>query len=134
MFPILTRMFEDFLLIRPSKSEFNREVHRTDVEELQGFATPFRETTVDMIRTLVSNSLYLQERGGSDALELIPLVRMRAGAPAENARYFYSRMGDDGARFVSYHQTRESEMTEPDAELTELIRELESPLDEPDPT
>jgi hypothetical protein len=43
---------------------------------------------------------------------------MRAGTPAATACYFYSRLGKDGARFVSYHQARESEVTEQDRVLS----------------
>jgi hypothetical protein len=72
--------------------------------------------------------LYLAEIEGSDGLELLPFVRMRPGPPAATACYFYSRIGAEGARFVSYHQAQESELTELDADLSRLVDELAGPV------
>ena len=93
-------------------------------EELTGPLVPFRETTHRVIRPLKSGGLFLLERNGRDGLELLPFVRMRSGAPADTACYFYSRLDGEDARFVSYHQAQHSELVEQDIVLTALVNDL----------
>jgi len=49
---------------------------------------------------------------------------MRAGTPAATACYFYSRLGREGARFVSYHQAQDSEFVENNVALEALVEDL----------
>lgn len=124
VFNPLTRAFEDLLLIRPKSFQFDGQVYDLIAEDLIGHGVPFRETKRRVVRPLKSGALYILERDGVDGLELLPFVRMKSGPPAATACYFYSRLGKDGVRFVSYHQAEESEMTEVDAELAALVTEL----------
>ena len=59
-----------------------------------------------------------------DGLELLPFIRIRVGAPAETACYFYNRLGSEGARFVSYHQAQTSEFVDHDSAISTLVTEL----------
>ena len=77
-----------------------------------------------MLSPLKTGALYLLERDGGEGLEILPFVRMRPGPPAPTACYFYSRLVGDGARFVSYHQAEDSEVTEADPALSALIEDL----------
>ena len=74
-----------------------------------------------------TGSLYILQRDNRDGLELLPFVRMRGSTPAATACYFYSRLANKGARFVSYHQAQESELTEQDEALLRLVDELSGP-------
>lgn len=124
MFTPLTLAFEDLTLIRPKSLQYDGQMYDVVAEELTGPAVPFRETTRQTVRPLKSGGLFLLERDGRDGLELLPFVRMRVGAPADTACYFYSRFGKDGARFVSYHQAQDSEVVEHDLALAALLDDL----------
>ena len=116
--------FEDLVLIRPRSMQYDGQVYEVVAEELTGPAIPFRETTRQVVTPLKSGGLFLIERDGRDGLALLPFVQMRAGAPADTACYFYSRLGKEGARFVSYHQAQDSEMVDHDVAITELVNDL----------
>ena len=124
IFTPLTLAFEDLVLIRPKSMQYDGQVYEVVAEELTGPVVPFRESTRQVVRPLKSGGLILLERGGRDGLELLPFIRMRAGAPADTACYFYSRLGTDGARFVSYHQAQDSEVVEHDVAIAELVNDL----------
>ena len=120
----LTLAFEDLTLVRPKTMQYDGQVYSVVAEDLIGSAVPFREATFQTITPMKTGGLYILEREGRDGLRLLPFVRMRAGIPAATACYFYSRLGKDGARFVSYHQALESELTEQDRDLSALVDEL----------
>ena len=124
LFNPLTLAFEDLTLVRPNTMEYDGQVYSVVAEDLIGSAVPFRQTTFRTLTPMRTGALYVLEREGRDSLKLLPFVRMRAGTPAATACYFYSRLGKDGARFVSYHQAQESDWTEPDSDLSALVAEL----------
>jgi hypothetical protein len=124
IFTPLTLAFEDLVLIRPKSMQYDGQVYELVAEELTGPNVPFRESTREVVRPLKSGGLILLERAGRDGLELLPFTRMRAGAAADTACYFYSRLGKEGARFVSYHQAQDSEVVESDLAITELVNDL----------
>ena len=120
----LSQVFENVSLIRPRSFKFDGEIYNVIVEQVMDAAVPFREKSVEVISPMVTGSLYLHERESRIGLEILPFVRMRAGVPAPNACYFYSRLEGDGAHFVSYHQVKDTEITETDPMLEALIHEL----------
>ena len=124
VFTPLTLAFEDLTLIRPKGLQYDGQTYEVVAEELTGMAVPFRETVWQTVVPLKSGALFLLERDGHDGLELLPFVRMHAGTPADTACYFYSRLGKDGARFVSYHQAEDSAVVEVDAALATLVNDL----------
>ena len=124
LFTPLTLAFEDLTLVRPKTMQYDGQVYTVVAEDLIGSAVPFRETTFQTLTPMRTSELYVLERNGRDGLKLLPFVRMRTGIPAATACYFYSRLGKDGARFVSYHQAQESELTEQDRDLSALVDEL----------
>lgn len=128
IFGPLTLAFEDVTLVRPRTLQFDGEIYAVVGDDLVGAIVPFKESTRMAISPMRTGRLYLAEIDGRDGLELLPFVRMRPGPPAATACYFYSRMGTDGARFVSYHQAQASEMTELDADLAALVEELAAPV------
>jgi hypothetical protein len=125
----ISRVFENVALIRPKSFEFDGEIYKVVVEQLMDAAVPFREASVEVISPMVTGSLYLHESESRIGLEILPFVRMRAGVPVPNACYFYSRLGADGAHFVSYHQVKDAEITEEDPILEALIHELSDDVD-----
>ena len=120
----LSRVFESVSLIRPRSFGFDGEVFEGVAEELMDAAVPFREISIKVTKPLVSGSLYLHERESRGALEVLPLVQMRAGPPSPTACYFYNRLDADGARFVSFHQVADAEIMDLDPNLSSLIHEL----------
>lgn len=68
----------------------------------------------------------IQEGLTEDALELLPLVRMRPSPGTEmNAAYFYNRRESDGFHFVSYHFPAEDDAPLDDPGLAALMSELD---------
>jgi hypothetical protein len=120
----LSRAFEDVKLVRPLRLQFDGTGYEVALENLIGPSVPFREESRQTVQPLKTGALYLLHNDAVDALELLPLVRMKAGPASANACYFYSRLDGNEARFVSYHHTVASELTEADPPLVALIREL----------
>jgi hypothetical protein len=129
LFTPLTVAFEELSLVRPKTFEYDGEVYTVVVDDLAGSLVPFRETTLRVLSPMKTGALYLLENDGSEGLEILPFLRMQPGPPAATACYFYSRVGAQGARFVSYHQAQESEIIDPDPALLALVEELAGTLD-----
>ena len=129
LFTPLTVAFDDLTLIRPKTFQYDGELYTVVAEDLIGSSVPFREVTLLADAPMKTGGIYLHERGSRDGLLLLPFVRMRAAAPTETACYFYSRLGKEGARFVSYHQAQTSELTEEDLVLSALVEELSASRD-----
>jgi len=56
---------------------------------------------------------------------LLPLFIVVPSPPsAENACYFYNRIGPDGTRFVSYHFEAQGEILDKFEDTSEVIKEL----------
>jgi hypothetical protein len=66
-----------------------------------------------------------------NALQLLPLVRLRAAPEAEeNACYFYNRLNGGEAEFVSHHFAREARISEDDPELVAFLDMLQAPVEQ----
>jgi len=120
----LTQAFNELSLVRPHTLRYDGQLFDVVAEDLVGAAVPFREKVVQTVVPMRAGELYVLEQDARQGLELLPFVRMRAGTPAATACYFYNRLRKEGARFVSYHQAQESEVTEQDHSLAALVDEL----------
>jgi hypothetical protein len=57
--------------------------------------------------------LYLAPKDSASALQLLPFIKVGPSPQsAKNACYFFSKVDDGGARFVSYHFTDKPEIRE----------------------
>ena len=78
-----------------------------------------------LLKPMDSDSLYFIHNDSQYPLKVLPFVRMMASPrSARNACYYYNRLEDDKVRFVSYHFDVESEKTEVDAEVLDLLEEI----------
>lgn len=124
LFVPLSHCFEQLILIRPKTMECeDGEVFKVLVNKLTGANVPFQESTF-YLSSLVNtnNNLYLLETHGSQALELLPFVRIESSP--EIACYFYSQIKQNSVRFVSYHQASRSEILPIDKKISFLVDEL----------
>jgi hypothetical protein len=95
---------------------------------LKGPNPAFRRKQVQLTQPLDASRLYLLHDSSRRALELVPLIRVLTTASGQDACYFYSRLDGPSIRWVSYHFHAQPELTLPDAELSELLLGLASPV------
>ncbi len=102
-----------------------RGVFENEVAILMGSNNEFLKETRAMATWLDVERLYLSKKDSGKALKLLPLIQVGPSPQsAKNACYFFSRLEQDGARFVSYHFTDKPELTGQFADATEAIRLL----------
>lgn len=112
-------------MIRALHCRPRRGVFENEVAVLMGCNSDFIKETRSMATWLDVERLYLSKKDSGKALKLLPLIQVGPSPQsAKNACYFFSRLGPDGARFVSYHFTDEPELTGQFTEATEAINLL----------
>jgi hypothetical protein len=122
---VLADAFAGWSLVRPGHGRNHGGVITTDIEQIVGSRSQFRQSAVDLRELPEEGGLYMLESGASLLLPLSPLFRMRRGPEsAEDACYFYDRIQPEGVRWISYHFEPQPEFVEPDAEVVHLIAEL----------
>jgi hypothetical protein len=121
------------MLVRPGAGRKRRGVVQYDrAELLQGPQGIFRQVSVATSESggLEDSELYLlspSENPAPTALRLEPFVRLKHSPPdAQNACYFYAKVNGDEVEFVSHHFEGRPRITEPDAEVVELIAALQA--------
>jgi hypothetical protein len=88
-----------------------RGVFENEIAILMGSNSEFLKETRSMATWLDVEQLYLSQRGSTQALRLLPLVKVGpAPESAKNACYFFNRLDRTGARFVSYHYADRPEL------------------------
>ena len=108
-------------LVDPGSGEYHEGVFCYRAEDLGGTRVPFMDVTIRTVVPLDSGRLYLFFRDHSAPLLLLPLVRiekLEGGCPA---CYFYNRIEDGQARWISYHFTQEPELFTPGDEIVEVL-------------
>lgn len=125
LFTPLSHAFEQVMLLAPKSMQCeDGQVFKVLVDKLSGANIPFQETTLQLRSLVNTNSnLYLIETHASQALELLPFVKIEYNSP-EIACYFYSQLKPKSVRFISYHQASQSEIQLIDPKVTSLIGEL----------
>jgi hypothetical protein len=85
----------------------------------------FLKEARSMATWLDVDRLYLSQKTSRNAVKLVPLVRVGpTPKSAKNACYFFSRLEQDGARFISYHYIDQPELRGQFDEATETIKFL----------
>jgi hypothetical protein len=90
-----------------------------------GSNSEFLKETRPMSIWLDVERLYLSKKESRGALKLIPLIQVGPSPEStKNACYFFSRLEQDGARFISYHYTDRPELKGKFDDATEAIKFL----------
>jgi hypothetical protein len=121
------RQWASYLLIRPEAFTYSAGEYHCKVELVVGSRTAFDHTEVVTTEPMEDGELHLLAEDSSRPLRLLPLVRM-ASSPesAENACYFYSRQDGRKVRMISYHFTKEAEITNEFPDTIEALSLLRS--------
>ena len=102
-----------------------RGVFENEVAILMGSNSEFLKETREMATWLDVERLYLSKKDSGKALKLLPLIQVsESPQSAKNACYFFNRLEDDGARFISYHFADKPELKDQFADATEAINRL----------
>lgn len=117
--------FVGWELVRAGRGGNRGGVITTSIERLVGSRSLFRKASVGLREWPEEGRLYMLETGASLPLRLSPLFSLqRSPDSVEDACYFYDRIEDGGVRWVSYHFEPLPEVVRPDAEVIQLIEEL----------
>jgi hypothetical protein len=122
---IFSHVFDGWKLLRARDSRLRDGVYYFQADELMGTRTTFREIQVRVVEPMDEDVLYFLETGTLQPLKVLPLFRVMPSPRTEaNACYFYNRLNEHDARFISYHFENESEIVIPDAQLVGTLRAL----------
>jgi len=114
-------------LVRAGQGANRGGVITTSIERLTGSRSLFRKGRVGLREWPEEGQLYMLEEGASLPLRLSPLFTLqRSPESVEDACYFYDRLQDGGVRWISYHFEQQPEVIRPNAEVVQLIGELNS--------
>jgi hypothetical protein len=112
-----------FELVLAGPMRLQNRAFLTMVDRAIGVATPFEKKEVVLSVPIEEGRLHLVAKGRTDALELLPLVRlMPSPKTAANACYFYDKMKDKQTRFVSYHFEHDAEVVDTFPDVAEALR------------
>lgn len=123
---VFGRSWQGYELIQPSTGQYRGGVHYYRANRLVGaLSTPFEVVDREATQPLESDSLYLFDAIGRNGLLLRPFIKvMPSPEKKANACFIFSSCEQAGARFVSYHFTDESSLTEPSPEIDETFRRI----------
>ena len=122
---VLADAWAETQLIRALHCLPRRNIFENEVAILMGSNPEFLKEARSMATWLDVDRLYLSQKTSGKALKLIPLVQVGpTPKSAKNACYFFSRLEQDGARFISYHYIDQPELTGQFDEATETIKFL----------
>jgi len=125
---VISDSYARVMLLLPGKADYDQGLFRYEVKALMGTRVPFRKVAVTTLGPMDKRKLYMLDSKSAKPLELLPLIRFGPDPQTEpNACYFYSRLGKEGARWVSYHFDRKAELLSTDDELNILISLLTPP-------
>lgn len=118
-------VFEDTQLIKPGQGHFENGLFHSRCSLLMGTRSSFKDVAIKTTSGLDINKLYFVEDSSHDPLELLPFIRlMPSPSTEENACYFYNRIDKNGVRMVSYYFDRDSEITIPEDNISNIIESL----------
>jgi predicted transport protein len=122
---VLADTWAETQLIHALHCRPRRNVFENEVAILMGSNPDFLKEARSMATWLDVERLYLTKKTSGGALKLLPLVQVGpAPKSAKNACYFFSRLEQDGARFISYHYIDQPELRGQFDEATEIIKLL----------
>lgn len=123
---IIKDYFDDFILLQPKTSEFNKGIFNNLVKNLMGSNSSFHESIIETKLPLDIDELYYLDKSDKYPLKLIRFFRMFPTPESEmNACYFYNRFEKQGVRWVSYYFDKQSEQRIEDEGLSEFFVQLE---------
>jgi hypothetical protein len=97
-------------LVNPKHSRYGSGLYHTTAELLTGTRVPFKEGVVETLAALEDGLLHVAFPASKLSLKVLPLVRMMPSPKAANTTcYFFNRLRDGEARYVSYYYELESE-------------------------
>ena len=113
------------LLLRPDSSVYRDGIHCYRVNALVGRTLPFKKFSVRTLSPMDTQKLYLLHENQLKPVELLPFIQL-AGAPENviNACYFYSRIENNQAHYVSYHFIPEPALDRPRNDLENAFKLL----------
>ncbi len=104
-------LWEEIYLIMPLNSIPRKGIFENEIAIIMGSNSNFNKDIWKMSTWLDVDSLYLHKYDYTKSLKLIPFIKMGASPESvRNACYFYNRLVDEGARFISYHHEEEAEI------------------------
>jgi hypothetical protein len=112
-----------FELVLAGPMRLQNRAFLTTLDRAIGVATPFEKREAILSVPLEEGRLHLIAQGRTDALELLPLVRLMASPKtAANACYFYDKMKNRQTRFVSYHFEQDAEVVDTFPDVAEALK------------
>lgn len=128
---ILGRAWENYRLIQPWTFQLVAGAYKGTVKELVGHHNPFRQVSVSLDEPLDSAFIYLYSPHQTNALKLQPLIRIFTQLYGEqNACYFYSRVKNSQAVFISHHFEKKPEVEEIFSDTLALLNQLNNSNEE----
>ena len=122
---VLSDAWAETELIHALHCRPRRNVFENEVAILMGSNPEFLKEARPMATWLDVERLYLTRKMSGGALKLVPLVQVGpTPKSAKNACYFFNRLEQDGARFISYHYIDQPELRGQFDEATQTIKFL----------
>lgn len=90
-------------LLRPDNAEYKDAIHFYRVDDLIGRSIPFKKLSKETISDMDSQKLYVLHKNQLKPVELLPFIQVAKN----NACYFFSRIENDQAHYISYHFDQE---------------------------
>lgn len=120
--------FETWTLLRPGDMRYSHGIFDLTATILTGTNPAFRKKQIQLTQPLDATRLYMLNDGNSNALQVVPFIRLIAGSKTgQEACYFYNRLQEQEVRWISYHFHAEPELVLPDTETTKLVNMLWGP-------
>jgi hypothetical protein len=101
-----------------------RNIFENEVAILTASNAEFLKETRSMGTWLDVDRLYLSKKASGAAPKLVPLVQWADSQICEKCMFFFSRLEQDGTRFISYHYIDQPELRGQFDEATETIKFL----------
>ncbi len=121
----MSDLWDSSVMVNALHCRPRRGIVENEIRILQGSNSPFLKESREMSTWLDVARLYIINGNQRNALELLPLIQFSASPKtAMNACYFFNRIEQNGARFVSYHYTGQPELPGQFQETTEAIKRL----------
>lgn len=114
-------------LVLPVVNRYKGGMHHYELRRVMGRAAPFEQFEAAVATPLDDGQLHLLGADETQALPLLPLVRLGASpTSAENACYFYNKRVGPKVSFVSYHFEKEASLQDTFPEVTAALARLTS--------
>lgn len=96
-------------LLRPDNAEYRDAIHFYRIDALIGRSTPFKKLSKETISDMDSQKLYVLQKNQLKPVELLPFIQVAKN----NACYFFTRIENDHAHYISYHFDQEPSLDIP---------------------